>query len=168
MRRQAYLKAEQIARMMIQGLRMGAIAQRMGMSYEGLLRITKTSEYIQIEDEVRKRVLGQMDAALDKRADIRQQMQDQMEDDAVPEAWKIVIENLKHKRDLKAALEILDRDPQHQFSKGLRPSGEAAQQFNQQHYVVDAKALAQAIQEADATHSIINKAATLQTKAGEA
>lgn len=112
------LKAQQIARLIVQGVPKSKIAIEMGMSYDGVLRITKTEEYLQIEDEVQSKTLGHMDARLEKRSQIRQVMNDEMEDEAVPEAWQIVLDNLRKKRDLKSALEILDRDPKRQFAKG--------------------------------------------------
>ena len=40
----------------------------MGMSYEGLIRITRCQEYLQIEERLRNAVVGKMDARLAKRA----------------------------------------------------------------------------------------------------
>jgi len=40
----------------------------MGMSYEGLIRITRCQEYLQIEERVRNAVVDKMDARLAKRA----------------------------------------------------------------------------------------------------
>jgi hypothetical protein len=89
------------------------------------LRITKTPEYQDIDAEVRRSALGSMDATLARRTDvaeIREEIRDEMEN-AVPEAWRVLIHNLRQKRDLKAALEILDRDPQRQFAKGSQGPG---------------------------------------------
>jgi hypothetical protein len=115
MNRQVYIKSEQIARMVVKGWPLTRIAVEMGMSYDGLIRITRQPEYLKIEEAVRLQVTGKMDARLDKRA----QMEQEFEDDAVPEAMKVLLENLK-KRDLKAALEVLDRDPKRQFAKGAK------------------------------------------------
>jgi hypothetical protein len=151
------LKAEQIARLIVQGVPKTKIAIEMGMSYDGLCRITKTEEYLMIEQEVQGRMLGQMDATLAKRADLRSKMADEMEDDAVPEAWKIVLDNLRKKRDLKTALEVLDRDPKRQFAKGA--SGAAAQPAAQPPPVpsLDKNVLAQAMVDADITHDLLQK-----------
>ena len=113
MNRQVYIKAEQIARMRVKGIPMTRICIEMGMSYDGLVRITRDPTFLQIEDAVRQQVTGKMDARLAQRA----QMEDEVED-AVPEAMKVLLENMRAKRDLKAALEVLDRDPQRQFAKG--------------------------------------------------
>lgn len=156
-------KAEQISRMLWQGFKRTQIAQMMGMSYEGLLRITKTEEYREIDERVRQEVLGKMDATLARRTDVsevRQELADEMED-AIPEAWQVLMANLRHKRDLKAALEILDRDPQHQFAKSTaRPCGPPTQQIGIGVAVqIDSQALAHAIEEADKTHRLIDRAA---------
>ena len=58
MNRNVYLKAEQIARLRVQGVPGSRIAMEMGMSYDGLLRIMKTEEYFQIENEVQGNVSG--------------------------------------------------------------------------------------------------------------
>lgn len=126
------------------------------MSYDGLLRITKTPEYQEIEDEVKGKVLGQMDAKLAARADLRQRMADEMEDDAVPEAWQIVIDNLRKKRDLKTALEVLDRDPRRQFAKGAAATKQPDQAAVQRP-TIDSGVLAEAVKQADITHTILEK-----------
>ena len=100
--------------------------------------------------------LGALDATLAKRADLRKKMADDMEDDAVPEAWKIVLDNLRKKRDLKTALEILDRDPKRQFAKGAANAGAVAAQTPARP-AIDRNALSQAVQEADITHSMLEK-----------
>jgi hypothetical protein len=150
------IKAEQIARLVVQGVPKSRIAIEMGMSYDGLIRITKTDEYLMIEQDVQSRMLGQMDAKLAQRADLRKNMADEMEDDAVPEAWKIVLDNLRKKRDLKTALEILDRDPKRQFAKG---AAGATQQKEPEvvRPTIDRNVLSQAMAEADVTHSLIEK-----------
>lgn len=155
-------KAEQICRMLWQGYGRAQTARMMGMSYEGLLRITKTEEYREIDEIIRQQVLGGMDATLARRTDIRNvrdELRDEMED-AVPEAWRVLIQNLRHKQNLKAALEVLDRDPERQFSKtgaGLRPVQNTNIGVGVQ-VQIDSQALAQAIQEADRTHELINRA----------
>jgi hypothetical protein len=122
MNRQVYIKAEQIARMRVKGIPMTRICIEMGMSYDGLVRITRAPEFLQIEDMVRQQVTGKMDARLAQRA----AMEDEVVD-AVPEAMKVLLEEVKKKKNLRAALEVLDRDPQRQFAKGnskpLTPAG---------------------------------------------
>ena len=70
MQRGTRLKAEQISRMLWQGYGRSRTARMMGMSYEGLLRITKTPEYQDIDAEVRRRVIDSMDAVLERRTDV--------------------------------------------------------------------------------------------------
>ena len=62
----------------------------MGMSYEGLIRITRCQEYLQIEERLRNAVVGKMDARLAKRA----QMETEVED-AVPEALQVLLDNVR-------------------------------------------------------------------------
>jgi len=154
------LKAEQIARLVVQGVPKSRIAIEMGMSYDGLIRITKTDEYLMIEQDVQGRMLGQMDAKLAKRADLRKQMGEEMEDDAVPEAWQIVLDNLRKKRDLKTALEILDRDPKRQFAKGAAGANAAQGATPQAPAVrpsIGSNLLSQAMADADITHDLLKK-----------
>lgn len=155
-------KAEQIARMLWQGYGRMRTARMMGMSYEGLLRITKLPEFLDIDAQIRQQVLGAQDAALAKRADVsqvRDELNNEMED-AVPEAWRVLMQNLKHKRDLRAALEILDRDPQHQFAKSTRPQQPAT--VGSVQVTIDSKALVQAVRDADKTHQMIERASTVK------
>lgn len=113
MNRQVEIKAEQIARMVVAGMRATRIAEQMQLSYAGLQRILQCQEYIDIETRVRKENIGKMDAALDARAQLKNDL-----DDAVPDALKVLIDQVKQKRDLRAALEVLDRDPKRTFAKG--------------------------------------------------
>jgi hypothetical protein len=113
MNRQVEIKAEQIARMIVAGLRATRIAEQMNLSYAGLQRILQCQEYIDIETRVRRENLGKMDAALDERAQLKNEL-----DDAVPDALRVLVDQVKIKRDLRAALEVLDRDPKRTFAKG--------------------------------------------------
>lgn len=112
MNRQVYIKAEQIARMIVKGWSKSKIAVQMGLSYDGLIRITRDPTYLQIETAVRQQVTGKMDQVLDKRAS----MSDEIED-AVPDALRVLLDQVRHKHDLRAACEVLDRDPKRQFAK---------------------------------------------------
>lgn len=99
--------------MVVKGIPLSRIAVEMGMSYDGLRRITMQPEYQKIEEAVRRQVTAKMDARLARRAD----MEDEV-DDAVPEALQILLDGVRRKRDMRAALELLDRDPSRQFTKG--------------------------------------------------
>lgn len=112
MNRQVIIKAEQIARMVVKGIPLSRIAVEMGMSYLGLRRITMQPEYLKIEEAIRNEVTSKMDARLAKRAE----MEDDV-DDAIPEALSILLDGVRKKRDMRAALELLDRDPSKQFAK---------------------------------------------------
>lgn len=152
MNRFVKIKAEQIARHVVNNVPLTKIALAMGMSYDGLLRITKTIEYQEIEADIRAQHLGQLDAKLAARVDLRQKAADEMED-AVPEAMQVLLDGLRKKRDLKSALEVLDRDPKRQFAKGAS----AAKPAETVRPSIDSKVLAQAVKDADITHSILNK-----------
>ena len=158
MRSAVLLKAEQIARMRVQGVPATKIALEMGMSYDGLLRILRTEEYLQIEQDVSGRLLGKMDARLDRRADMRQQVQEEVED-AVPEAMRLIINNLRKKQDLKSALEILERDPKRQFARGTVGTP-MQQQAAQVRPPIDRGVLQTAMADADLTHEQLDKIAT--------
>ena len=112
MNRQVEIKAEQIARMVVAGMKHTRIAEQMNLSYSGLKRILECSDYLEIENRVRKTVVTQMDAKLAQRA----QMQNDLED-AVPDALKVLVDQVRVKKDLRAALEILDRDPSRTLTK---------------------------------------------------
>lgn len=149
MNRRTIIKAEQIARMVVKGMPATKIAIELGMSYDGVQRILRNPDYLLIEEGVRKGTLSKMDARLEKRAE----MGDEVED-AVPEALGILLENVRKKRDLKAALELLDRDPQRQFAKS-KPAAlpQAASQPSLGSLPSDA--LDEAIKQADLTHNIL-------------
>lgn len=149
MQRQVIIKAEQIARMVVKGMKGTRIAIELGMSYDGIQRILRNPDYLLIEDRIRKEVLGRMDARLEKRA----QMGEEVED-AVPEALAVLLDAVKKKRDLKAALEVLDRDPQRQFAKAKpqQPAAASGPQVS----ALPSDALAQAMADADITHTILN------------
>lgn len=147
MNRQVEIKIEQIARMVIKGMKLTQIAIEMGMSYAGLNQIVRRSEYLVIEEKVRKMVVGKMDQRLAKRAE----MSDEVED-AVPEAMRVLLENVTKKRDLRAALEVLDRDPRRQFAKRTEPVVNSGQAGIVPPLTPDA--LANVVKEADITHAM--------------
>lgn len=149
MNRRVEIKAEQIARLVVKGWKGTQIAIEMGMSYDGLQRILRQPEYLAIEQRVRQEVLGRMDARLAKRAAMEEEVED-----TVPEAMRILIDQVTKKRDLKAALELLDRDPRRQFSKskpGAQPDASGVAPG------LGSEALGAAIKDADLTHSLIQK-----------
>ncbi len=115
MNRQVEIKVEQIARMIVAGLKATRVAEQMNMSYGGLQRILACPEYRAIEAKVRSGVVGKMDSVLDRRAQLQQEVEE-----AVPEACKVLLEHVKVRRDLRAALELLDRDPQRTLTKSSR------------------------------------------------
>lgn len=150
MNRQVEIKVEQIARMVVKGMKLTQIAIEMGMSYTGLLQITRRPEYLMVEERVRNGVVGKMDARLVKRA----QMEVEVED-AVPEALQVLLDGVLKKRDLKSALELLDRDPRRQFAK-TRPAGAVDPNANPA-TTMSSEAFAAAVKDADLTHQILTK-----------
>jgi hypothetical protein len=148
--RQVEIKAEQIARMVVKGLPRTKIAIEMGMTYDGLTRIFRCEEYIEIETRVRSELLGKMDQRLAQRA----RMECEIED-AVPEAMQVLLDNVRKKRDLRAALEVLDREPSGQFSKSRRDERAELKPG------ISSEALANALKEADLTNKIVKHASVL-------
>jgi hypothetical protein len=151
MKHPAEIKAEQIARMVVKGIPKSRIATEMGMTYMGVYQLCQSPEYLQIEDQVRKGVIDKMDERLAKRA----KMEDDLED-ALPEAMQVLVEHVREKRDLRAALEVLDRDPEHLFTKASRQP-----QDEKRAPGISSEALAKAIAEADLTHKIMQESSAL-------
>lgn len=163
MNRQVEIKCDQIARMIVKGMKCTVIAIEMGMSYDGLMRIVRQPEYLAIEERVRNEVVGKMDARLAKRAEMSSDVED-----AIPEALQVLLDGVKKKRDLKAALELLDRDPRGQFTKNAsRSAAQAAASPGVTATPLASEALANAVREADITHTILEKERTAP-KAAEA
>lgn len=77
-------------------------------------------------------------------------------EDAVAEAIHVLLGALREKKDLRAALEILDRDPQHQFGKASRSQVETKAPST-----ISSAALADAVKEADITNKIMRAAEDL-------
>lgn len=149
MNRQAQIKAEQIARMIVKGMKGTRIAVELGMSYDGVQRILRHPEYLKIESEVRTGVLSKMDARLDKRASMSEEVED-----AIPDALAVLLDAVKKKRDLKASLELLDRDPNRQFAKN-KQSTIAAQPPATPTLGLSDDALNEVMKQADITHNIL-------------
>lgn len=159
MNRQVEVKCVQIARMVVKGMKLTQIAIEMGMSYSGLVAITRRPEYLALEEQVRSGVVMQMDARLAKRAAMQTEMEDH-----VPDAMKVLLDAVTKKRDLRAALEVLDRDPQRTFSKASRSEpvpqpGVAG---------LPTEALAEAVKQADITHNILQTTPPTPAKPAEA
>lgn len=150
MNRQVYIKCDQIARMIVKGMPKTRIAIEMGMSYDGLVRITRCPEYLTIEEDVRNAVVGKMDARLAKRASMETEVED-----TVPEALRVLIDHVNKKRDLRAALEVLDRDPQRQFAKNAttKPVNPLTAGTP-----INGDVLSQAVKDADITHTLLQNA----------
>jgi hypothetical protein len=152
-------KAEEIARQLLKGRSPQSTARQMGMSYEALVRITATAEYQEIEAGVAK-TLGEKAIKVGPRTRIQEEMEE-----LIPQAFRVLQEKLE-KRDLKAALEILDRDPERQLAKGRDGGQPAAPTSTGVKVHIDSKALAQAVKDANETYELVERAT--RNKIGEA
>jgi len=103
---------------------------------------------------VRNAVVSKVDAQLAKRAEMGTEVED-----AVPEVLQVRLDNMRKKRHLRAALEVLDRDPAHQFSKTPR-----TQPVDAQTPQMSSEALADAIKEADITYNMMKYASALDSQ----
>lgn len=153
---QAVLKAEMIAHMVMAQLTPYKIAQAMGMTLYGLKQIMIRPEYQEIEDRVAGRAQKKVEEASDRNLERRMALKVEVED-AVSEAVGLLLKTLREKNDLRAALEILDREPQHQFSKASRSQTEAKAPST-----ISSAALADAVREADITSKIMRSAENLE------
>jgi hypothetical protein len=146
--KQIEIKAEQIARMRAADIPKAKIAHAMDLTYPGLKRIMDTPEYEAIEKRVFQGVKDYMDERLKQRINERIKLGEDMED-AVSDAVKVLLDALRNKKDFRAALEVLDRDPKHSFGKGSRQMERAEAP------AISAEALSSAIKEADVTQKIM-------------
>src|SRR5262249_6275119 len=110
-----------------------------------------TPEYQTIEERVAKSTIDYMDERLKERINQRIKLGEEMED-AVGEAVKVLLDALRKKKDFRAALEVLDRDPKHMFAKGSR------QMERNSRPVISAEALSDAVKQADVTEKIMKAA----------
>lgn len=131
----ANIRIQQIARYRVSGrLTDKQIAEILGMSPAGLKYLIGTPQYVEEENALLEGHISKMDMELAGnvealRGHFRQ---------AVPVAARTLLEIVQQKRDLRASLsaaaEILDRDPDHIFSKQSKnvPSGDspASGEFN--------------------------------------
>jgi hypothetical protein len=111
------IRIPQIARMRVAGLKDAVIAATVGLSPPGLARILALPEYKEVEDSILQGTISKMDLALAGRADLcRQEFKV-----GVPMAMRTLLDTVQQRRDLRASLkaaeEILDRDPDRTFVK---------------------------------------------------
>lgn len=110
---------EQIARMRVANIRDNIIAAKLGMSQSGLSRIIALPEYQDVENCVLTGTVSKMDSALAGRADALKDYCRQ----GVPLALRALVESVTQSRDLRARIsaagELLDRDPDKTFAKGV-------------------------------------------------
>lgn len=145
------IKAEQIARLMVACIPPHEIAQKLQISFASLERILHCPEYMLIEKQVRDRVNQKLDEEVDRRAVMKKAVEE-----AVPEAIELLLAAMREKKDLRAALELLDRDPKRDFVKASRTQPPEDQRIG-----ISSQALASAVRDAELTHKIMQQASSL-------
>lgn len=120
------LKIEQIARLRADGVKDASILRILGITQSGLSRIIRLDEYKEIEEAVVQGKLTKMDELLANRT---KTMQD-FYAPAVPAAMRTLVEAVLNKKAsltdrMRAASEILDRDPRRAFVKNAARGGDA-------------------------------------------
>lgn len=110
------VKIEQIARMRVGGVSDKQVCNFLRISQGGLSRIVALQEYKDVEATILQGFVTKTDEVLAGRVD---QMRAHFST-AVPAAMQTLVEAVKQRRDLRAAIaaskEILDRDPQKTFA----------------------------------------------------
>lgn len=160
MQSKVQIKLEQIARLRVAGAKDTKIAEQIGISYGGLTRIIALDEYKEVEDRVATEVLGHMDAALvDSRTQlIRRQKVEALREEirnTIPDALTNLLDAVKTKRDLRASLELLDRDPDCVAVK--RSKADVTSVAGPTHGTVSAATVESIRKDADATRDLLLK-----------
>jgi hypothetical protein len=113
-------RAHRAARMSVMGFKDERIAAAIGLTPAGLAQLKQRQEYKDIEKEVLVGEISSFDEAL---ADDIQALRQEFKV-GVPLAMRALVDNVMQRKDLKAQLEaakeLLDRDPNHTFSKETR------------------------------------------------
>jgi hypothetical protein len=129
MQSRVYIKLNKIARMRLAGVKDGRICELLNLSRGGFSRIVALPEYIELEECMLQGFTSGMDEALSRN---KEELTKVMAV-AVPAAVRTIMEVAMQRKELKTALaaasEILDRDPDHTFSKEGnvgKPQGAAA------------------------------------------
>lgn len=119
-------KLNQIARLrLFSGMKDGSVATLVGLSTSGLSRIIALPEYQEIERQLLDGGITKLDEAV---AEKHEEMK-KLFAPAVPAAMRTLVEVVTQRRDLRAAvaasIEVLDRDPDRNFTKASRHDAEA-------------------------------------------
>lgn len=114
-------KINQIARLrLFSGMKDNAVAQLIGLTQSGLSRIIALPEYQEVERQLLEGGITKLDEVVAGKADEMKKLFAP----AVPAAMRTLVETVTQRRDLRAAvaasIEVLDRDPDHTFSKAGR------------------------------------------------
>lgn len=111
------LKIHQIARMRVRGMKDAQIAQHFQLSPQGMARLVASDEYKEVENQVLNGVITAWDQTLG--ADINQMRHAYKS--TLPVALQALVDAALQQRDVKASIEaakeILDRDPDKNFTK---------------------------------------------------
>ncbi len=118
-------KLNQIARLrLFSGMKDGSVATLVGLTQSGLSRIIALPEYQEIERQLLEGGITKLDEAV---AEKHEEMK-KLFAPAVPAAMRTLIEVVTQRRDLRAAvaasIEVLDRDPDRNFTKASRHDSE--------------------------------------------
>jgi hypothetical protein len=118
-------RAHRAARMTVMGFKDERIAAAIGLTPAGLAQLKQRQEYKDIEQEVLTGSITAFDEAIASNSnDLINEFKV-----GVPLAMRALIDNVMQRKDLKAQLEaakeLLDRDPEHTFSKETRAPGPA-------------------------------------------
>jgi hypothetical protein len=118
-------KLNQIARLrLFSGMKDDSVATLVGLSRGGLSRIIALPEYAEVERQL-------LDGGITKLDEAVAQKHEEMKKlfaPAVPAAMRTLVEVVTQRRDLRAAvaasIEVLDRDPDRNFTKASRHDSE--------------------------------------------
>lgn len=120
MQSRTYIKLVQIARLRCMGWKDDVICNHLGLSRSGLSQITSRPEYKDVENSVLEGKVSKMDELLAGQVEEQKRVMEV----AVPMALRALVDNVAQRKDLracmKAAEEILDRDPKRTFAKQSR------------------------------------------------
>jgi len=155
MNRQNEMTAELIAQLVLAGIKPPKIAHALGLRHIQLASIMDTAEYEAVEQRITNHSIQKMQDIADARLERGLALKEEVED-AVGEAIQLLLKKLRKDEDLKAALEILDRDPRHQFAKASR------QDPRENAPSISAEAFSNAIKEAGITHKMIEQSRKVQ------
>lgn len=157
--RKSEMRAELIAQMVCAGIEKVQITKDLCITRKRLEFLMATPEYQAIELRISDASKRKMQELADQRLQQRLALRTEVED-AVDKAIRVLLKKLNEsdgKEQLRAALEILDRDPRHDFTKASRQT-----EKGNSPPPISPEALSNAVKEAGVTHNIIEASQKLQ------